>query len=90
MAPPEKLDEMADEWIQAMKGAMLPILKQMLSSAEVLNSEYVGDELHFQIRIASPDIPGVSDLGIPEMSKMPDQLNKIRKENGVWRIYYSP
>ena len=90
MAPPEKLDEMADEWIQAMKGAMLPILKQMLSSAEVVNSEYVGDELHFQIRIASPDIPGVSDLGIPEMSKMPDQLNKIRKENGVWRIYYSP
>ena len=90
MAPPEKLDEMADEWIQAMKGAMLPILKQMLSSAEVVNSEYVGDELHFQIRIASPDIPRVSDLGIPEMSKMPDQLNKIRKENGVWRIYYSP
>ena len=90
MVPPEKLDEMVDEWIQAMKGAMLPILKQMLSSAEVVNSEYVGDELHFQIRISSPEILGASDLGIPEMSKMPDQLNKIRKENGVWRIYYSP
>jgi len=90
MVPPEKLEEMTDEWIQAMKGAMLPILKQMLSSAEVVNSEYVGDELHFQIRISSPEIPGASDLGIPEMSKMPDQLNKIRKENGVWRIYYSP
>ena len=33
IVPPEKLDEMADEWIQAMKGTMLPILKQMLSSA---------------------------------------------------------
>ena len=90
MVPPEKLDEMANEWIQAMKGAMLPILKQMLGSAEIANSEYVGDELHFRIKISSPEIPGASDLGIPEMSKMPDQLNKIRKENGVWRIYYSP
>ena len=90
MVPPEKLDEMADEWIQAMKGAMLPILKQMLGSAEIVNSEYVGDELHFQVRVSSPEMPGASDLGIPEMSKMPDQLNKIRKENGVWRIYYSP
>ena len=36
MVPPEKLDEMADEWVQAMKGAMLPILKQMFSSAEVV------------------------------------------------------
>ena len=90
IVPPEKLDEMADEWIQAMKGAMLPVLKQMLGSAEIVSSEYVGDELHFQVRISSPEIPGASDLGIPEMSKMPDQLNKIRKENGVWRIYYSP
>ncbi len=90
MVPPEKLDEMTDEWIQAMKGAMLPILKQMFGSAEIVNSEYVGDELHFRIKISSPEMPGASDLGIPEMSEMPDQLNKIRKENGVWRIYYSP
>ena len=89
IVPPEKLDEMADEWIQAMKGAMLPVLKQMLGSAEIVSSEYVGDELHFQVRISSPEIPGASDFGIPEMSKMPDQLNKIRKENGVWQIYYS-
>ena len=90
MVPPDKLDEMADEWIQAMKGAMLPILKQTLGSAEVVNSEYVGAELHFQVRVSSPEIPGASGLGIPEMPTMPDQLNKIRKENGVWRIYYSP
>ena len=90
IVPPEKLDEMADEWIQAMKGAMLPVLKQMFGSAEIVSSEYVGDELHFQVRISSPEIPGASGLGIPEMSKMPDQLNKIRKENGVWRIYNAP
>ena len=90
MLPPEKADEMVKDLIQTVKEGMLPILKQMLSSAEVVSSDYVGDELHFQVRISSPEIPGASGLGIPEMPKMPDQLNKIRKENGVWRIYYSP
>ena len=90
MLPPEKADEMVDDLIQIAKAGRLPVLKQMLSSAEVVSSEYVGDELHFQVRISSPEIPGASELGIPEMPKMPDQLNKIRKENGVWRIYYSP
>ncbi len=90
MLPPEKADEMADELIQTATEGMLPALKRMLSSAEVVNSEYVGDELHFRVRVSLPEIPEASDLGIPEMPKMPDQLNKIRKENGVWRIYYSP
>ena len=90
MLPPEQADEMVNDLIQAAKEGMLPVLKQMLSSAEVVSSEYVGDELHFQVRISSPEIPGASGLGIPEMPKMPDQLNKIRKENGVWRIYNAP
>ncbi len=89
MLPAEQADEMVNEMIQTAKEGMLPILKQMFSSAEVVNSEYVGDELHFQVRISSPEMPGASGLGIPEMPKMPDQLNKIRKENGVWRIYNS-
>ena len=83
-------EETADEMIQTVKEEMQRALKQMLSSAEVVSSEYVGDELHFQVRVSSPEIPGASGLGIPEMPKMPDQLNKIRKENGVWRIYNAP
>lgn len=90
MLPPEQADEMVDGLIQTAKEGMLPILKQMLSSAEVVSSEYVGDELHFQVRISSPEIPGASGLGIPEVPKMPDQINKIRKENGVWRLYNAP
>ena len=90
MLPAEQADEMVDDLIQTATEGMLPVLKQMLSSAEVVSSEYVGDELHFQVRISSPEIPGASELGIPEMPKMKDQLNKIRKENGVWRIYNAP
>lgn len=89
MLPAEQAAEMVDDLIQTVKEGMLPALKQMFSSAEVVSSEYIGDELHFQVRVSSPEIPGASDLGIPEMPKMPDQLNKIRKKNGVWRIYYS-
>ena len=82
MLPAEKADEM----VQGIREMMLPIFKQMLGQAEVANSEHVGDEFHFRIRIPSPKIPGASGLGIPE-PKIPDSLHKIRKENGVWRIY---
>lgn len=82
-------EETADEMIQGVKKMMEPVLKQMFGQAEVVSSEYVGDELHFRIRISTPEMPGASELGIPKIPKMPDQLNKIRKENGVWRIYNS-
>ena len=86
MLPAEKADEMVEDLIQTAKEGMLPIFKQMLGQAEVANSEHVGDEFHFRIRIPLPKIPGASGLGIPE-PKIPDLLHKIRKENGVWRIY---
>ena len=76
--------EKADEMVQGIREMMQPILKQMLGQAEVVSSEHVGDELHFRIRISAPEIPGTSGF---EMPKIPDSLDKIRKENGVWRIY---
>ena len=80
MLPAEKADEM----VQRIREMMQPILKQMLGQAEVVSSEHVGDELHFRIRISAPEIPGASGFEMPEI---PDSLHKIRKENGVWRIY---
>ena len=82
--PADKADEMVDEMLQMMREMMQPMLKQMLGQAEVASSEHVGDEFHFRIRIPSPEIPGASGF---EMPKIPDSLHKIRKENGVWRIY---
>ena len=80
MLPAEKADEM----VQRIREMMQPILKQMLGQAEVVSSEHVGDELHFRIRISAPEIPGASGFEMPDI---PDSLHKIRKENGVWRIY---
>ena len=98
MLPPERADEMVDEMIQMAKKMMRPALKQMYGQAEVVSSERVGDEFHFRLRALMPEmllemaeIPQVPGLDIPEMPEIPDsgtQLHKMRKENGVWRIYY--
>ncbi len=48
-------------------------ISQMLSSMEVLSSEYVGDEFHFRSKVPT---------GQP-----PELLIKIRKVEGIWRIY---
>ena len=79
-------EETADEIFQTMKEVMRPMLKQMFGQVEIVSSEHVGDEFHFQIRIPSPEVPGASGF---EMPKIPDGLHKMRKENRVWRIYYS-
>ena len=81
--------EVADEILRQVKEDMLPSLKQRNAQTEIVSSEHVGDEFHFRIRIPVPkmrEIPGV------ETPKLPDSvtpLRKMRKENGVWRIYYA-
>ncbi len=56
-----------------------------LSRVTVVNSGYVGDEFHFELGgpPPEPEIPGVV------ISKLdaPNELYKMQKENGVWRIY---
>ena len=97
MLPPERADKMVDEMIQMAKKMLRPALKQMVGQAEVVSSEHVSDEFHFRLRTRMPEmllekaeISQVPGLDIPEMPEMPDsatQLHKIRKENGVWRLY---
>lgn len=94
--PAEMADEMVADMLLTAKEMMRPVLKQMYGRAEVMSSEHVGDEFHFRLRVPMPampempDIPPVPGLEIPEMPEIPDsmtRLRKIRKENGVWRIY---
>ena len=93
--PAEMADEMIADMLQTAKKMMRPALK-MYGQAEVVSSKHVGDEFHFRLRVPMPEmpempeIPPVPGLEIPEMPEMPDsitRLRKIRKENGVWRIY---
>ena len=96
MLPPEMADEMVADMLQTAKELMRPALKQMYGRAEVVSSEHVGNEFHFRLSVPMPEMPDMSEipqvpgLEIPEMPEIPDsitRLRKIRKENGVWRIY---
>ena len=84
MLPAEKADEVLDKMIQGTKEMIRPVLAQTLGQAEVVSSEHVGDELHFRMSMPLPEMSGVSGV------EMPDVLHKIRKENGMWRIYDLP
>ncbi|MYE91291.1 sigma-70 family RNA polymerase sigma factor, partial [Candidatus Poribacteria bacterium] len=57
------------------------------SQAEIESSKYVGDEFHFQLAAPALDIPIVLDGGITVFMGASYELIKMRKENGVWRIY---
>ncbi len=48
-------------------------MSQMLSSMEVLNSEYMGDEFHFVLKVP--------------IAQPPEASVKMRKVEGIWRIY---
>ena len=75
------------------------MLQSMLSRAEIMGSEYVGDEFHFRLRMPLR-MPVLEALEFPEgleppesqqlLAELPESyisLYKMRKEDGAWRIY---
>ena len=80
--------EDADEILQQVKESRLPSLKQRNAQAEIATSEYVGDEFHFRIRIPVPKMRKIPGVELPELPDSVTPIRKMRKENGVWRIYY--
>ena len=75
------------------------MLQSMLSQAEIIGSEYVGDEFHFRLRVPLR-MPVLEGLEFPEGLEPPESLQllevlpesdislfKMRKEDGTWRIY---
>ena len=79
---------------QVMQG-MTEMMREMYSGAEVVSSEYVGEEFHFRLRVPMPkiDMPELPDTlktRMPEMPEMPEsveQLVKMQKVDDAWRIY---
>ena len=63
------------------------LMRERNSQAEIESSKYVGDEFHFQLAAPASDIPIVLDGGITVFMGASYELIKMRKENGVWRIY---
>ena len=67
---------------------VVELMRERSSQAEIESSKYVGDEFHFRLRAPAVEIPDVSDQDTKVSMIGPSyELIKIRKENGVWRVY---
>ena len=88
-----------EEEIRQLEPEMVEFFREALSQSSVVSSEYVDDEFHFLLRMSAPPaprIPKIPDNGergveIVDISvsvtSPPDSLIKMRKEEGVWRVY---
>ena len=83
--PPDEISAETLELAEVIAGSM----SELESQAEVVSSEYVGDELHFRLRMPAPEIPDISDPDRVIFVSPSYQLIKMRKENDAWRIYDS-
>ena len=60
------------------------------SQADIANSKYVGDEFHFQLSMPAmelPEMPLDVEIETETPISVPDYLVKMRKVDGLWRIY---
>ena len=90
---PVEMREMAEQEIQNAERQVRsaePQLRNMMlkyfSQREVVRSEYVGDEFHFELGGPTPEIPEIPGVEISEVVAS-NELYKMRKENGTWRVY---
>lgn len=60
------------------------------SQVDIANSKYVGDEFHFHLRmpaIGLPEMPSDVEIRTEMPVSVPDFLVKMRRADGLWRIY---
>ena len=86
--PDEVHEAMVEEKTRQLEPLMIVSFREMQSQSSVVSSKYVGDEFHFRLRMPAPKIPDGGEQGV-EISVLPppDLLIKMRKEEGVWRVY---
>ena len=86
--PDEVIEAMAVEKIKQLKPLLDASFREMQSQASAINGEYVGDEFHFRLRMPAPKMLESREQGV-EMSfaPPPDNIIKMRREEGVWRVY---
>ena len=86
--PDEAIEAMAVEKIKQLKPLLDVSFREMQSQASAINGEYVGNEFHFRLRMPAPKMLNSREQGV-EMSftSPPDTLIKMRREEGVWRVY---
>ena len=80
-------DEAPDEVVETRLQMLAETIRELQKQTLLVNSEYAGDEFHFQLRIPDSELQGISDHIMPIAICLSYHQVKMRKENGVWRIY---
>ena len=83
---PFEMREMVKQQIRSAEPHLRNIGLKSLSQVKVVRSEYVGDEFHFELGGPTPEIPEIPGIEISKVAA-PNELYKMRKENGAWRVY---
>jgi len=81
------LDETHDEAVETSLQILEETIRELQKQAVLVSSEYAGDEFHFRLRIPDSELQGISDHIMPIAICISYHQVKMRKENGVWRIY---
>ncbi|MYE91318.1 sigma-70 family RNA polymerase sigma factor [Candidatus Poribacteria bacterium] len=84
--PPEILAEMPPEILEVLK-TMTGAARKSVSQAEVVSSEYVDDEFHFQLRTPAPKMPEIPDADVEMPTSAGYHLFKMKRVDGMWQIY---
>ena len=66
---------------------VVEVIRELQRQTSLVSSEYVGNEFHFRLRAPESVLPGISDHIMSTLPPISYQQAKMRKENGVWRIY---
>ena len=91
--PDEAFEAIAEEKIRQLEPLLVESIRESQSQASVVSSEYVGDEFHFLLRLPAPRMPKIPDSAEQGVERSvsvnppPDSLIKMRKEEGMWRVY---
>ena len=80
-------DEAPDEAVETRLQMLAETIRELRKQTSLVSSEYTGDEFHFQLRIPDSELQGISDHIMPIAICLSYQQVKMRKENGLWRIY---
>ena len=85
---PFEMREIVEQQIRSAEPHLRNFGLKSLSQVKVVRSEYVGDEFHFELGGQTPEIPEILGIEVSEVVA-PNELYKMRKENGAWRVYDS-
>ena len=84
-------DESSDEAVETMsqfeRMAIEEKVRERRKQALLVSSEYVDDEFHFRLITPGSKLPNITDQGMPVFCCTTIHQIKMRRENGVWRVY---